>query len=85
MIVKKKLVRYLEISTFSRIEFWKIVELYRIIELIKANQVLIQDYQQYLGCFAKRMGGLMIVKKKLVRYLELSTFSFIEFWMNFEK
>ena len=45
MIVKKKLVRYLEISTFSRNEFWKIVGLYRMIELFKANQIDIQDYQ----------------------------------------
>ena len=44
-MVKKKLVWYLEISTFSLNEFSKIVEFYRIIELFKAVQIDIQDYQ----------------------------------------
>ena len=63
MIVKKKFVRYLEIFTFSRIEFWKIGEIYRIIELFKENQIHIQDYQWYLSYIANRMSRLMIVKK----------------------
>ena len=42
-IVKKKLVRYLEKSTFPRIEFWKKVEFCRIIELFKVNQIDIPD------------------------------------------
>ena len=71
MFVRKKLVRYLELSIFSRIEFWKIVELYRMIELFKANQIRIQDYQQYLSCIAKRMNRLIIVKKMLVWCLEI--------------
>ena len=36
---------YMEISTFSFIEFWKIVEFYGIIMLFKANQIAISDYQ----------------------------------------
>ena len=44
MIVKKKLVWYLEFSTFSLNEFSKIVEFYRNIELFKAIQIDIQDY-----------------------------------------
>ena len=44
-MVKKKLVWYLEISTFSLNEISKIVEFYRIIELLKAIKIDIQDYQ----------------------------------------
>ena len=43
--IQKKLVIYTEISTFSLIEFSKIVDLYRVIEFPKVNQIDIPDYQ----------------------------------------
>ena len=75
----KKLVFYTEISTFALIEFSKIVDFYRIIELLKAKQTDIPDYQFYVGCNTNRMVGLTFIQKKLVIYTEISTFSLIEF------
>ena len=78
-LIQKKLVFYTEISTFSLIDFSKIVDFYRIIELLKANQTDIPDYQYYVGFNTKRMVGLTFIQKKLVIYTEISTFSLIEF------
>ena len=75
--IQKKLVFYTEISTFALIEFSKIVDFYRIIELLKAKQTDIPDYQFYVGCNTKRMVGLTFIQKKLVIYTEISTFSLI--------
>ena len=61
--IQKKLVIYTEISTFSLIEFSKIVDFYRIIQLPKANQIDIADYQYYLGCNAKGMVRLTFLEK----------------------
>ena len=62
-LIQKKLVFYTEISTFSLIFFSKIVDFYRIIELLKANQTDIPDYQYYVGCTTKRMVGLTFIQK----------------------
>ena len=43
--LEKKFVFQSEISTFSLIEFSKIVDLYRAIEFPNANQIDIPDYQ----------------------------------------
>ena len=77
--IQKKLVFYTEISTFSLIEFSKIVDFYRIIELPKANQTDIPDHQYYLGCNAKRLVRLTFLEKKFVFQSEKSTYSVFYF------
>ena len=83
-LIQKKLVFYTEISTFSLIDFSKIVDFYRIIELLKANQNDIPDYQYYVGCNAKRMVCLTFPEKKFVFQSEILTYSLILFSKNSE-
>ena len=78
-LIQKKLVIYTEISTFSLIDFSKIVDFYPIIQLPKANQIDIADYQYYLGCNAKGMVRLTFLEKKFVFQSEFSTYSLILF------
>ena len=42
---------------------FKNIEIYRVKELFKVNQIDIPDYQYYLGCNAKRMVCLTFLEK----------------------